>query len=102
MAEMRLASEQQLTRDCLSSVGSSDRLNGGNSPSIESLMTLLWATHCFEREWREASKLDVATDETRQDCGQLDGMDGLFSHITKVDVLDSEVSKKSLEAWRLA
>jgi len=50
MAAMRLASEQQLSNDCLTGVGSSDRLDGRGSPSLESLMTLLWATRVFEKQ----------------------------------------------------
>jgi transcriptional activator HAC1 len=104
MEEMRLVSEQQLTRDCLSGIGSSDRLDGDNSPSIESLMTLLWTTRCFEKKWKEASRLDATMNESRQEHGELDGMDGLFrQHTTfKTDALDLEASKKSLEGWRLA
>jgi len=49
MEAMRLASEQQLSPDCLTGIGSSDRLDGRNSPSLESLATLLWATQVFEK-----------------------------------------------------
>ena len=47
---MRLATEQQLTHDCLTGVGSiDDRLEGGDSPSIESLMTLAWCITMFQK-----------------------------------------------------
>jgi transcriptional activator HAC1 len=104
---MRSASEQQLTHDCLSGVDASVRHVGASSPSVESLMTLLWAIHVIEKEREQkekAPKLDAAT-EVRQACGELDE---LFRprNITQngVSYLSGEraTRKKSLEDWRMA
>ncbi|TVY59469.1 Transcriptional activator hac1 [Lachnellula cervina] len=105
---MRSASEQQLTDACLSGVDASVRHVGESSPSVESLMTLLWAIHVIEeeREQKEkAPKLDAAT-EVRQACGKLDEM---FRprNVTqkKVSYLSRErgnraLGEKSSEDWR--
>jgi len=62
MVAMRLASEQQL-HDCLSSADAS-RHDLGNSPSVEALMTLLWAIHVIEKEREQNTpKLDAAVEE---------------------------------------
>lgn len=97
MGAMRLASEQQRARnDCVSGVGSSVHLSEAG-PSIESLMTLLWATHCFDREM--VRKLDIATNENRQGCGQLDG----FRHVVREQEVELESGpKKGFGKWRLA
>jgi transcriptional activator HAC1 len=107
MVAMRLASEQQL-QDCLSNVdaGHNDR---ANSPSVEVLMTLLWAITVIERErGQETPKLDAAA-EVRQSNMELEelfrpreirgdrgvsfvphGRDG------------GALGKKSLDGWRTA
>jgi len=99
MAAMRLASEQQLSNDCLTGVGSSDRLDGRNSPSLESLMTLLWATRVFEKRLNNEQWVG------RQPCRELEE---LFKPDEVMGLRDiSYVSwesgpKKSLEEWRSA
>jgi transcriptional activator HAC1 len=107
MVVMRLASEQQLTHDCLSRVDVS-RLDGVNSPNVEALMTLLWAIQCFEKERGHiAPKLDAAT-EVRQAIGELDE---LFRHGDLMggsfvphgrDGDPTGLKAKSLEGWRTA
>jgi transcriptional activator HAC1 len=107
MVAMRLASEQQLTQACLSSVDAS-RLDDVSSPNVEALMTLLWAIQCFEKERGHITpKLDVAT-EVRQAIGELDE---LFRHrdMTGVSYVphgrdgdSTGVKAKSLEGWRTA
>lgn len=100
MAAMRLASEQQLTHDCLTGAGSSDRLDGRGSPSLESLMTLLWVTRVFEKESNNEPWVG------RQACRELD----VLFRPKEVKGLEdiSYVSggergpKSSLEGWRSA
>lgn len=100
IAAMRLASEQQLTHDCLTGAGSSDRLESRNSPSLESLMTLLWCTRVFEKQSNNEQWIG------RQACRELDE---LFRprEVTRTRGV-SYVSgghsgpKKSLEGWRSA
>ncbi|TVY82178.1 Transcriptional activator hac1 [Lachnellula suecica] len=109
VAAMRSASEQQLTHDCLSSVDASFSHFGANSPSVETLMTLLWAIHCIEGEREQTEKtpkLDAAT-EVRQPCGELDGLfrqkDTTTGNTERLSYLSAErVGKKSLEDWRKA
>jgi len=70
MVAMRSASEQQLP-DCLSNVDA-NRPDRVNSPSIETLMTLLWAITVIEKERAQTTpKLDAAA-EVRQACMELD------------------------------
>ena len=71
MVAMRSASEQQLSNDCLSGV---DGNQGAKSPSVESLMTLLWAIKVISGEQKETSG-DVTTG-IRQVCGELNEMFG--------------------------
>ena len=98
---MRLASEQQLTRDCLTGVGECDRLDGNNSPSLESLMTLLWAIKVFEKNRESASNPDTAK-EVGECRGKLHMLleprevKGSFFSMSGVDNL----AKKSLDGWR--
>jgi hypothetical protein len=111
MAAMRSASEQQLIHDCLSNVDASVRCDGGSSPSLERLMTLLWSIHVIEKErTQKTTKLDAAT-EVRQACDELDmfrpekitndvslssgGVDGLREE-------HEALGKKSLADWRMA
>lgn len=105
---MRLASEQQLVRNCVNGVGSSDRQDiGGKSPSIESLMTLLWATKVFEMKRQKGLELDVATEVTWL-CDELEG--SLFSksakkHSRRISISAGGIGHgngrtKSLEGWR--
>lgn len=101
MEAMRSQSEQQLTRDCLSSAGSSERRDV-NSPSLEALMTLLWAIRVFEKErgripeldtigGRQASKLDRLFRQREM------GMKGV-SYVSE----GGGLGQKSLEGWRPA
>ena len=105
MVAMRSASEQQL-RDCLSSVDAS-RFEKGNSPSVEALMTLLWAIHVIEKERElETPKLDAAT-VVRQSQGELDELFRLrdlkgVSFVPHGREMDSDHSQKSLDGWRTA
>lgn len=100
---MRLASEQQLARDCLNSVDVCDRLGPSESVSIESLMTLLWAIQVIEKE--QGSKLDAAT-EVRQACDELDilfrkrDVNGRV-HFASGTRGVGTIGQKSLEDWRL-
>jgi transcriptional activator HAC1 len=106
MVAMRLASEQQL-QDCLSNVDAShhDRVN---SPSVEVLMTLLWAITVIEKErGQETPKLDVAA-EVGQSNMELDELlrprrirgdrrgVSFVPHGREAGAL----VKKSLEGWR--
>lgn len=108
MVAMRLASEQQL-QDCLSNVDAShhDRVN---SPSVEVLMTLLWAITVIEKErGQETPKLDVAA-EVGQSNMELDELlrprrirgdrrgVSFVPHGREAGAL----VKKSLEGWRTA
>jgi transcriptional activator HAC1 len=99
MAVMRLASEQQLTHDCLTGVGSSDRIDGRESPSLESLMTLLWATKVF---MKRSNTEQVGRRDSRE-------LDNLFSSREVMGMGTRGISfisdrgsglKKSLGEWR--
>lgn len=65
---MRLASEQRLAHGCVAGAGWCDRCDGSNSPSLESLMTLLWAIRVFEKnlssQYALGSELDTTTKAT--------------------------------------
>jgi len=96
MAAMRLASEQQLTHDCLTGVGSSDRLDGRNSPSIESLMTLLWCIKVFQKR-----------SNNEQVGRQSEELDELFRpreviRSRGISYVSGNIGPKSLEEWRSA
>jgi transcriptional activator HAC1 len=78
MEAMRLASEQQLlARDCLSGGVDACDQNRGQEPSMESLMTLLWATDVIHKELNHRDhmlgleEVDPVT-EIRQACRELD------------------------------
>jgi len=96
MAAMRLQSEQQRPRDCLTGVGSSDRLDGVESLSMESLMTLLWAIKVF-------GKRSTTEQVGRQDCRELNE---LFRPREVMGargvpyISGGKTPKKSLEGWR--
>jgi len=114
---MRLASEQQLTHACLSSNADASTRGGANSPSVEALMTLLWAIQCFEREQERdqlTPRLDAAT-EVRQAIGELDILFGQYKdtgdrervsyvpHGRDGDSameLEMKTGQKSLDGWR--
>ena len=120
MEQLRSASKQQLSNDCLSSADAG-RFGAMESPSVEALMTLLWATHVIDREREmnaKATELDAAT-EVRQACMELDllfrqqrNMSGKSvvsfvsqsSHIAENSRLGQKTpeSQKSLEGWRTA
>lgn len=80
MGAMRLASERQLlARDCLAG-GDVDACDPSREqePSMECLMTLLWATEVIDRELKRqeqallgVEEMDPAT-EIRQACRELD------------------------------
>jgi len=80
MGAMRSASEQfKLSGDWMTAAGvgredhHSDRVR---SPTVETLMTLLWAVKVIDQENRQRPKaLEVnAAAEVRQACGELDDM----------------------------
>jgi transcriptional activator HAC1 len=73
MVAMRSASEQQLSNDCLTRADVNR--DGKNSPSMEVLMTLIWAITVIEREReQQAPELDAASG-VGQSYG---GLDDLF------------------------
>lgn len=115
MEQMRSASEQQLSNVCLSNVDASVR-DERNSPSVFSLMTLLWTIHVIERErTQKTTKLDAAT-EVRQACDKLGNLfstqeietQSSFPSVTSTTTTttseelygDKAMGKKSLEGWR--
>jgi hypothetical protein len=81
MGAMRSASERQLlARDCLhGDANARDRSRGTDEPSMECLMTLLWATYAIDRERQrlepalQAEEVD-ATTAVRQASEELDEM----------------------------
>lgn len=109
MVAMRLASEQQLS-NCFSSVGPSCH-ELGSSPSVEALMTLLWAIHVIEKE-RENTlpKLDVAMDEEQEaefafrpsTIKRREREVSYVKHGRRGPMAGSGRSKKSLGDWRPA
>lgn len=75
VSAMRLASDEQLSTG-LSSVADANCPGSTDSPSVATLMTLLWAIRVIEAERTrklEAPELDAAT-EVRQACVELDEM----------------------------
>ncbi len=124
MVAMRQLSSSASVHDCLSPVDGT-RLGGTDSPSIEALMTLLWATHLIEKEIEQqatAPKLDAAT-EVRQACMELDDLfkrrdlsgKRVVSFVSQSHggkIADSGISlgadqktmesQKSLDGWRTA
>jgi len=109
MVAMRLASEQQLS-DCLSSADAS-RHELGNSPSVEALMTLLWAMHVIEKEREQDTLcLDVATGEEQETELAVRPIKirerrvSFIKHGSDRPITGSGrgMSKKSLEDWRTA
>lgn len=104
MVAMRSASEQQLTHACLSAVDA-NRLETRDTPSVEALMTLLWAIQVIEKErMLETSKPEAAT--TVRPDGELDELFRLrdlkgLSHVSHgMDVVDQK--RKSFGLWRTA
>jgi transcriptional activator HAC1 len=105
MVAMRLASEQQL-QDCLSNADAS-HYGGSNSPSVEVLMTLLWAITVIEKErGQETPKLDAAAD-VRQSEMELEELfrpreiRGDKRGVSFVPHGREVTGQKSLEGWRL-
>lgn len=99
MSAMRLASEQQLIPVCLSGEDASPSQGGKNSPSVESLMTLYWATNVISKERLQAPR-DVAT-EVRQTCDELHSMfRPREMRGRKVSLGGMVEGQKSLEGWR--
>ena len=100
------ASEQQLALDCLIGARAVDRRDGSNSPSMESLATLLWATHVFERNRRKALELGHMA-EIRQDGSELGELLGAREVAGKGSVFlwsfgGERMGEKSLDDWSLA
>jgi len=108
MVAMRLASEQQLS-GCFSSADASSCVLG-NSPSVEALMTLLWAIHVIEKEREQSTlpKLDVAMEGEQarefafRSTIRTREREVSFVKHGKGPVMGSERSKKSLGDWRPA
>jgi transcriptional activator HAC1 len=106
LAALRSKSEQQLTRDCLTGVGACDRRDvADNSPSLEALMTLLWAIHVFEKKRERNPELDARPMVGRQE------LEGLFRPrdigmgqrgVSFVSAAGGTLGQKSLEGWRMA
>jgi len=106
MVAMRSASEQQLTQDCLSGVDVCDGHGAWNSPSVESLMTLLWAVNVIDKEREQKTpNVDTAT-EAKQECGELDILFGQRRmrerRVSFTPGGSGKMGRKSLEAWRTA
>ena len=104
MVAMRRASEQQLTRDYLNDVDLCDRLDVENSPTVESLMTLLWAISVIDKEGQhEEPELDAAT-ELREACRELDKLfrarDMNRKRVSLVSGRGGTIGQKWLEEWR--
>jgi transcriptional activator HAC1 len=117
MVAMRSASEQQLP-DCLSPADACSP-GGTNSPSVATLMTLLWAIHVIEREREQklmTPELDAAT-EVREAVRELEDMfrqrevngKGVVSFMASQSITPSREiagwtreSQKSLDGWRTA
>jgi len=113
--EMRLASEQQRSNNCLRGGVSlrGDHLGGNEaSPSVESLATLLWAIQCFlsNEGQKKQPELDVTNVDVRQLSWELGNM---FRHreIRMARARRGEFSfsspgkaeqKRSLGTWRAA
>lgn len=73
MAEMRLASEQQLTHACSSGVEANPSQGEKNTPSLEVLTTLCWAIIVISGERPQDSRpTPDPTTELRQACDELD------------------------------
>lgn len=101
MAAMRSASEQQL-HDCLSSVDA-NRLDTGDTPSVATLMTLLWAINVIGKERKlETPKPDAAA-VVRQ-FGELDDLFRLRKQkgVSYVSHGTVDHKQKSLDHWRTA
>ena len=107
MSAMRLASEQQLVQACASSVDASPSQGGKNSPSLEVLMTLYWATKVISKEKLPVPERDVAT-EVRQTCDELDSMfrlremRGRGRKVSRERSSSGRTRQKSLGGWRPA
>lgn len=109
MVAMRLTSEQQL-QDRFSSADLGCR-QLGNSPSLEALMTLLWAIHCIEKERDQDStllQLDAAADREREmglafrPTNKIRGREISYVKHGRRSMMGSGQSKKSLDDWRPA
>lgn len=107
MVAMRLASEQQL-QDCLSNADAG-HYGGSNSPSVEVLMTLLWAITVIEKERgerQETPKLDAAAEVRQSELEELfrpreiRGDRRGFSFVSHGREAGA-LGQKSLEGWRL-
>ena len=106
---MRLASEQQLTPGSIAGASLCDRRRDSDSPSLESLMTLLWATRVFEKNHRHrVPELDTATTEAARSGGELGdllrarevaGKEGVIFRSAEAG---RQFGQKSLDDWCLA
>ena len=107
MVAMRLASEQQL-QDCLSNADAG-HYGGSNSPSVEVLMTLLWAITVIEKERverQETPKLDAAAEVRQSELEELFRPREIRGDRRGVSFVPhgrqaGALGQKSLEGWRL-
>ena len=104
MEAMRSQSDQKRTRDCLSGL-----IRDGETPSLEALMTLVWAIHVFEKkrehgvhdevngavDGRQASELWYDSFREREA-----GVKGLW--LSSGGEVGGALGQKSLEGWRPA
>jgi len=93
LVALRSASEQKLARDCLNGVTACDLRDNGESPSVETLMTLLWAIKVIAKEQaRQTPKLDAAAE-----VGQAWKLDNMFRlrEMTKHDGISLVSSRES-------
>lgn len=107
MEAMRLASTQQLARDCMNGVTVCERSDVGMPPpSLESLMTLHWAIQVIEREQARTPNPDAGADVSVP-------VESLFDLLTARDVKGRRgvtfgsrargvdtIGQKSLDGWR--
>jgi hypothetical protein len=119
MGALRSASEQQLSaRDCLES-GDEDSLNRrrGLEPSMECLMTFLWATDVIDREMKRQDQAFMMEEvdpaiEIRQACRELDDLfkirnvrptkNGPFSYLIRGGFSGNATKKLCQDYWSLA
>lgn len=107
MVAMRLASEQQL-QECLSNADAG-HYGGSNSPSVEVLMTLLWAITVIEKERverQETPKLDAAAEVRQSELEELFRPREIRGDRRGVSFVPhgrqaGALGQKSLEGWRL-
>lgn len=105
MGAMRSASEQQLlARDCFNGSETVRSPSQVMEPSIECLMTLLWATKVIDREReRDQASQDIGTaSAVKQASGELDRLFRARTVGMKSIVLDHQVKKSYEGRWSMA